>query len=88
MATTVKIGSRLYLARSALDNLIQVLRKQGYSVLGPRLVDGTISLQPIESAAQLPKGLTDEQDGGSYRVVEGDPGLTFQFVVGPDGPKR
>ncbi len=57
-------------------------------MLGPRLVDGAISLQPIESAAQLPKGVSDEQDGGSYRVVEGEPELTFQFVVGPDGPKR
>ena len=56
MTTTVKVGSRLHLTRSALDELIQVLRKQGYSVLGPRLVDGAISLQPIESAAQLPVG--------------------------------
>ncbi len=88
MAITAKVGGRFYLARAALDDLIQVLRRQGYCVLGPRLVDGTISLQPIESAAQLPAGLADEQDGGSYRVVEGDPGLTFQFVVGPDGPKR
>jgi sulfhydrogenase subunit beta (sulfur reductase) len=88
MTSTVKVGDRLYLTRSALEDLIQVLRKQGYSVLGPRVVDGAISLQPIESASQLPTGLSDKQDGGSYRVVEGEPELTFQFVVGPDGPKR
>ncbi len=88
MTTTLKIASRVYLARAALDDLIQVLRKQGYSVLGPRVTDGAISLLPIESAAQLPHGLSDEQDGGSYRVVEGEPGLTFEYVVGPDGPKR
>jgi sulfhydrogenase subunit beta (sulfur reductase) len=88
MTSMAKIGSRLYLARSALDDLIQALRRLGYSVVGPRLVDGTISLQPIESAAQLPKGLSDRQDGGSYRVVDGEPDLTFQYVVGPDGPKR
>ncbi|MHB0955724.1 MAG: 4Fe-4S dicluster domain-containing protein [Pirellulaceae bacterium] len=88
MTTAAKIGSRLYLTRSALDDLVQVLRTQGYSVLGPRVVEGAISLQPIESAAQLPQGLSDEQHGGSYRVVEGEPELTFQFAVGPDGPKR
>ena len=88
MTTSLKIASRLYLARSALDDLIQTLHKQGYSVLGPRVVDGAISLQPIESATQLPKGLSDQQDGGSYRVVEGEPELTFEYVVGPDGPKR
>ena len=64
MTTPWKIGSRLYLARSALDDLIQALRRQGYSVLGPRLADGAISLLPIESAAQLPQGLSDEQEGG------------------------
>ena len=88
MATTGKIGSQLYLTRSALDDLIQVLRKQGYSVLGPRVAEGAVSLLPIESATQLPKGVSDEQDGGSYRIVEGEPELTFQYVVGPDGPKR
>ena len=77
MTTPWKIGSRLYLARSALDDLIQALRRQGYSVLGPRVTDGAISLLPIESAAQLPQGLSDEQDGGSYRVVEGEPELTL-----------
>jgi ferredoxin len=88
MTTPWKVGSRLYLARSALDDLIQTLRRQGYSVLGPRVTDGAISLLPIESAAQLPQGLSDEQDGGWYRVVEGEPELSFQYVVGPDGPKR
>jgi ferredoxin len=88
MATPWKIGSRAYLARSGLEALIQTLRKQGYSVLGPRLADGAISLLPIESAAQLPQGLSDDQDGGFYRVVEGEPELSFQYVVGPDGPKR
>lgn len=88
MATAVRIGSRLYLARSALDNLVQVLRRQGYAVLGPRFTEGAISLQPIEAASQLPAGLADEQEGGTYHVIDGDPALTFQFVVGPDGPKR
>jgi ferredoxin len=88
MATTAKVDGRLFLSRSALDELIQVLRRQGYSVLGPRIVDGTISFQPIESASQLPQGVSDQQDGGSYRLVDGEPGLTFQYVVGPDGPKR
>ena len=88
MTPSVKIGSRLCLARAALDDLIQLLRRQGYNVLGPRLTDGAISFSSIESAAQLPKGLSDRQEGGSYRVVEGEPELSFQYVVGPDGPKR
>ena len=77
------------LARSALDDLIQVLRKQGYSVLGPRVVDGAISLAADRVGPPTsPRACRTEQDGGSYRVVEGEPELTFQYVVGPDGPKR
>ena len=88
MSTTAKVDSRLFLSRPALDELIQVLRGQGYSVLGPRMVDGVISLRPIESASQLPQGVSDKQEGGTYQLVDGEPELAFQYVVGPDGPKR
>ena len=56
--------------------------------VGPRVVDGVISLQPLESADQLPKGLFDRQDGGSYRLVRRRARTDFEYVVGPDGPKR
>ncbi len=78
---------RLFLPREGLDDLVRLLRKQGYTVLGPTVVNQAISLQPLERADQLPKGLRDEQDGGHYRLVPGDPALTFEYVVGPDGPK-
>jgi sulfhydrogenase subunit beta (sulfur reductase) len=78
---------RLFLPRSALDDLIHLLQRQGYRVLGPTLVNGAVSLQPIQSANQLPQGVRDQQAGGFYRLVEGDPTLTFEYVVGPDGPK-
>jgi len=78
---------RLFLPRAALDELVQSLRRQGYTVLGPTLRHQTVSLQPIESADQLPEGVNDQQDGGFYRLVPGDPGLRFEYVVGPDSPK-
>src|SRR3972149_551945 len=84
----IQIGSRLFLPRSALDELIILLSNEGYTVLGPKIIDGTISLQPIKSAADLPQGIQDEQDGGSYRLKEGDPTLSFEYVVGPQGPKQ
>ncbi len=84
----IQIGSRHFLPRSALNELIVSLRKEGYTVLGPTVLDGAISLQPLQSAAELPKGIIDEQDGGTYRLVEGDPELNFEYVVGPQGPKR
>ncbi|MGO8689478.1 MAG: 4Fe-4S dicluster domain-containing protein [Thermoguttaceae bacterium] len=78
---------RLFLPREGLDDLVRLLRKQGYTVLGPTVVNQAISLQPLEKADQLPKGVRDQQDGGHYRLLPGDPALTFEYVVGPDGPK-
>jgi ferredoxin len=77
----------VFLPRSGLENLVRLLAKLGYTVLGPTVVHNAISLRPIESAGQLPKGLRDDQDGGVYRLGSGDPELTFEYVVGPDGPK-
>jgi len=84
----IQVGSRHFLPRSALDKLISILKKEGYTVFGPAITDGAVSLQPIQSAADIPKGIRDDQDGGTYRLVEGDPELNFEYVVGPQGPKR
>jgi ferredoxin len=88
MTSAIRIGCKLYLERSALDDLIGALRRQGYKVLGPMIADGIVAIGPLESASQLPHGIRDEQAGGSYRLVEGQPELSFEYVVGPDGPKR
>jgi sulfhydrogenase subunit beta (sulfur reductase) len=85
---TIPVGSRLFLPRSAFEELFAVLRAEGYSVVGPKLADGAICLQPIASAAEMPHGTRDCQDGGSYRLEEGDPDLLFEYVVGPNGPKK
>jgi ferredoxin len=76
-----------FLQRAGLDDLIGVLRDQGYTVLGPTIVHETVMMRPITSADSLPTGRRDNQDGGFYRLVDGDPDLTFEYVVGPEGPK-
>jgi len=76
-----------FLPRAGLQELIDVVRSEGYRVLGPTMVHDTIMIRPIQSAEELPRGVQDEQDGGSYRLTEGDPDLTFDYAVGPDGPK-
>ncbi|MGW8257430.1 MAG: 4Fe-4S dicluster domain-containing protein [Thermoguttaceae bacterium] len=85
---SIQIGGRYFLPRTALDDLIGSLCKDGYTVLGPMVVDGAISFEPIQSASDLPKGIKDQQDGGTYRLVSGDENLNFEYVVGPQGPKR
>lgn len=81
-------GAQLFLPHAALAALVQELRGHGYTVIGRVLREGVACLMPIESASELVQGLRDEQDGGTYRLVPGDPGLLFEHVVGPDGPKQ
>jgi sulfhydrogenase subunit beta (sulfur reductase) len=82
------VGGRVYLEKEGLDALIGELARQGYTVLAPTQRDAVVSLRPVRAAAELARGVRDEQAGGRYRLAPGDPDLYFQFVVGPDGPKR
>ncbi len=68
--------------------LIDALRSQGWRVVGPKLGQGAVVYDEIESVTDLPKGLTDEQEGGRYRLKEGDPDRWFDTVVGPQNWKK
>jgi ferredoxin len=75
------------MSASDLERLVDLLRREAIEVIGPVLADGVIRLQPIESAAELPVGVTDTQHGGSYRTVSDSPPLRFSYAVGPDSLK-
>ena len=77
-----------FLPHAALGDLVSLLRKQDFTVIAPTVRDGVISCAPITWAGEIAQGLIDQQDGGSYRLTEGEPELYFQYVVGADGPKR
>ena len=60
----------------------------GYSLIGPSARDGAIVYDEIAVATDLPVGLTDEQDGGHYRLVARDDRALFGYAVGPHSFKR
>jgi sulfhydrogenase subunit beta (sulfur reductase) len=72
----------------ALDALIGALRARGYRVLGPSLREGAIVYEELESAAELPVGWTDSQDGGRYRLERRDDEARFGYAVGPHSWKQ
>ena len=80
--------AKQFLAKEQMGELIAALQKDGYTVLGPSLVGGVISLRPIRSAEDLARGVEDIQQPGSYRTAEGDRDFYFRNTPGPDGPKR
>jgi len=76
------------IAPEALDELCNALRERGFRVLGPTVGDGAIVYRDLDSAAQLPIGWGDEQDGGTYWLVRRPDAARFGYAVGPDSWKR
>ena len=52
-------------------------------VIGPVAKDGAIAYAPMAGPEDLPRGLTDRQGPGAYRLAPGRPGSWFDYAVGP-----
>jgi len=76
------------LAASELGKLIAALVQKGYAVVGPTVRDGAIVYDAIESEKELPRGWTDEQAPGHYRLKRRDDDALFGYVVGPQSWKK
>lgn len=74
--------------RQGLDEIFQNLNANHYQVVGPSSQDGAIVLAPLESTADLPIGLTEEQEGGTYRLKPRSDGALFGYTVGPHSWKK
>ncbi len=68
--------------------LLDILKGDGFRVIGPTIREQAIAYDDIESVDDLPRGWTDEQDGGHYRLVPRDDQAFFGFAVGPASWKR
>ncbi|MEQ8766109.1 MAG: 4Fe-4S dicluster domain-containing protein [Planctomycetota bacterium] len=77
---------RLELA--ALDRLFEVLRSKGYRIIGPTVRDGAILYDDIHSSTDLPRGWTEEQEAGHYRLRRRSDDAHFGFTVGPTSWRR
>ena len=73
--------------RQGLDQLLAVLARRGFKVIGPTVRDRAIVYGEIASTADLPEGWTDEQEGATYRLHRRDDDALFGFNVGPNSWK-
>jgi len=71
-----------------LGALFEALRRRQYTLVGPTVGDGAIVYGELQSPADLPRGWTDEQDGGTYRLVRRNDEAVFGYVVGPHSWKQ
>jgi len=84
----LQIGDKVVLERQHLQQLLDALNKKGYRVLGPTVRDQAIVYDDVSSLKDLPVGLTDEQNGGTYRLKKRTDGALFGYVLGPHSWKR
>jgi formate hydrogenlyase subunit 6/NADH:ubiquinone oxidoreductase subunit I len=85
---TSPIGKTLLLAKEHFQTLLDALWNQGYRVIGPTVSQEAIVYDEVRVVDDLPRGWTDEQSGGHYRLKRRDDDAWFGFVVGPQSPKR
>jgi sulfhydrogenase subunit beta (sulfur reductase) len=71
-----------------LGGLLAALRTEGYRVLGPTVRDGSIVHGELHALEDLPRGWTDEQGPGTYRLLRRDDDALFGYAVGPSSAKR
>ena len=85
---TLSPGQRIVFDKAELDTLIALLKEDGFTVIGPTARDGAILYDEISSLDDLPVGLVDEQEAGTYRLHEDDRGRYFAYTVGPQAWKK
>jgi ferredoxin len=81
-------ASASVISPEALHDLVAALQTRGFRVLGPTVREGAIVYGDLESAAELPIGWTDSQDGGFYRLERRTDEARFGYAVGPHSWKQ
>lgn len=81
-------GAQVVLDRSGLDELIEVLVREDYQVVGPTVRDSAIVLDTLESGDQLPAGWGVDTAPGRYRLLRRSDSAVFGHSAGPQSWKQ
>jgi len=82
------VSARLVIAQASLQDLFGNLGAAGFTLIGPKVRDGAIVDDEIQSLADLPAGWTDEQEAGRYRLKRREDDALFGYTVGPQSWKK
>ncbi len=88
MVNESPLSASRFIAKADFQRLIDALQRRGFRVIGPRIAEGAIIYDDIASVADLPRGWTDQQAPGHYRLQRRDDEAWFGYVVGPHSWKR
>ena len=76
-----------FLERAGLGRLLAALAEAGYECIGPQRRDGAIIYDRLAGVEQLPRGVHDLQQPGSYRLTHSDSARQFAWANGPQALK-
>ncbi len=86
-STGAEFPTRLLL-KTHFQRLLDLLWSDSYRVIGPTVAQDAIVYDEVRTIDELPRGWTDEQSGGAYRLKQRGDDAWFGFVVGPHSWKR
>lgn len=81
-------GDPMVIDTTGLHQLVEELRRRGFSVVAPTLRDNAIVLAEIDSADELPYGWGVDVAPGSYRVRPRGDRFAFGHSAGPQSWKQ
>jgi sulfhydrogenase subunit beta (sulfur reductase) len=82
------VKQRFLLSVEGLEALLVALRGEGWRLMGPTVRDGAIVHDEIRGVVDLPRGMTEVQEAGTYRLARREDGALFGHSVGPKSWKH
>jgi sulfhydrogenase subunit beta (sulfur reductase) len=86
--STAQGTAKYFCAAQNFPALFAGLQAQGYTPVGPKVVDGDLTYSPLTSVTDLPIGWTDKQEGGVFRLECGNERSFFGCGVGQHSWKK
>jgi sulfhydrogenase subunit beta (sulfur reductase) len=80
--------SRAQLSLEQFGALLAALRGEGWQLVGPTVKDGALVHEDISGVENLPRGWTEVQTAGSYRLARREDEALFGYSVGPKSWKH
>ena len=77
-----------FLAQANLQNLIDTLKQAGYRCIGPTAKDGAIVYEEFDTVSQLPYGISDNQQPGTYRLKSAEDTTGQRYFAWANGPQN
>jgi ferredoxin len=87
-AASADTSTPVVLTRAAIDELFEALTRDGFRVIGPRVRGGAVVHEDISTTDDLPVGLGETQEAGTYRLVPRGDDALFGYSVASQSFKQ